>query len=70
MHWICLAIAIAAPLWLGCASVRPWEREVLARAEMAWEPDPLQASLESHIHFSKEAALVGGGSAGGGCGCN
>jgi Domain of unknown function (DUF4266) len=69
MHWLCLAIVIAAPL-CGCSSVRPWEREELARPEMAWEPDPLEASLESHIHFSKEAALVGGGSGGGGCGCN
>jgi uncharacterized protein DUF4266 len=54
----------------GCASVRPWEREVLARPDMAWDPDPLDAALHQHIEFSKEASLDGGGAGGGGCGCN
>ncbi|MEZ4216902.1 MAG: DUF4266 domain-containing protein [Myxococcota bacterium] len=54
----------------GCVAVQPWEREVLARPDMAWEPDPLEAQLDGHIAFSKEAALVGGGTGGGGCGCN
>jgi Domain of unknown function (DUF4266) len=54
----------------ACASVRPWEREVLSREEMAWDPDPLDASLRSHIFFSKEAAMDGGNAGGGGCGCN
>jgi len=55
---------------LGCESVRPWERELLARPEMAWEPDPLDAALHQHIHFSKEGSLDGGSAGGGGCGCN
>ena len=54
----------------GCTAVKPWEREVLARPEMAWEPDPLEAKREAHIHYSKEASLPGGGGGGGGCGCN
>lgn len=54
----------------GCTPVRPWEREVLARPEMAWDPDPLEAALRSHVFFSKEASLPGGGAGGGGCGCN
>ena len=54
----------------GCASVKPWEREALAREDMAWEPDPLEATIRSHVHFSKEASLGGGGTGGGGCGCN
>lgn len=61
-----LAMA-AAP---GCAQLRPWERDVLAREDMAWEPDPMAATLRSHIYFSKEASLHGGGAGGGGCGCN
>lgn len=55
---------------VGCASVQPWEREILARPDMAWEPDALEDQLDSHIAFSKEGALVGGGTGGGGCGCN
>ena len=54
----------------GCQAVAPWEREVLAKDEMSWTSDPLGQTLEQQIHFSKEAASVGLGSAGGGCGCN
>ena len=50
--------------------VRPWERDLLARQDMAWDPDKLQALRRSHIHFSKEASLLGGSAGGGGCGCN
>jgi hypothetical protein len=54
----------------GCAAVKPWERESLARRDMAWDPDPLEAQLQAHIHFAKEASLAGSGAGGGGCGCN
>ncbi len=61
-----LTLAVAA----GCTGVRPWERDVLARSDMQWEPDPLETELRGHIAFSREGALVGGGAGGGGCGCN
>lgn len=54
----------------GCAKVSPWERDLLARRDMAWEPDSLEAKRESHIYFSKEASMPGGSGGGGGCGCN
>jgi hypothetical protein len=54
----------------ACAGVRPWERDQLARPEMAWDPDPLEAAHRSHIHHSKEASLAVGEAGGGGCGCN
>jgi hypothetical protein len=54
----------------GCAAVKPWEREILARPDMALASDPLRAQLQNHIHFSKEGALPVGGGGGGGCGCN
>jgi hypothetical protein len=54
----------------GCARVSPWERDLLARRDMAWEPDSLEAKRESHIYFSKEASMPGGSGGGGGCGCN
>lgn len=50
--------------------VKPWERAVLSRADMAWVPDPLEGSRRNHTFFSKEASMPGGGAAGGGCGCN
>ena len=54
----------------ACTGVRPWERDTLARQDMQWQPDPLEAEMRAHIAFSKEGALVGGGTGGGGCGCN
>lgn len=60
---------------LGCSAtvfqpVRAWERDVLARPDMAWDPDPLEAAHRTHVFFSKEGALAGGSAGGGGCGCN
>ena len=54
----------------GCVSVQAWERDVLARSDMAFDPDELEAAIRNHVHFSKEAALKGGSAGGGGCGCN
>ena len=59
--------ALAAP---GCETVEPWQRGTLAREDMAWQPDPMDATLKDHIYFSKEASSGGGQAAGGGCGCN
>jgi hypothetical protein len=66
------SLLLVLPLYAatGCAAVKPWERDVLARPDMAWEPDALEAKRSSHIHYSKEASLPGGGAGGGGCGCN
>lgn len=66
---VALAGCLAA-VALGCAPVQPWERDVLARPDMAWEPNPTRATLDAHIFFSKEASLEGGSAGGGGCGCN
>jgi hypothetical protein len=56
----------------GCSSmgVEPWERDVLAREEMQLVTDPVEAGLDDHIYFSKEASSGGRGFGGGGCGCN
>jgi hypothetical protein len=37
---------------------------------MRWDPDPLQAAMDQHAHFSKEGTAGEIGAAGGGCGCN
>jgi len=54
----------------GCAGVQPWERDVLARPEMSLDDAPLDAAIDDHIYFSKEASSGGRGFGGGGCGCN
>jgi len=56
----------------GCSSmgIEPWERDVLAKEEMQLVTDPVEAGLDDHIYFSKEASSGGRGFGGGGCGCN
>jgi len=56
----------------GCSSlgVEPWERDLLAKDEMALTSSPIDSALDDHIYFSKEASSGGKGFGGGGCGCN
>jgi hypothetical protein len=56
----------------GCSSlgVRPWQRDVLAREDMQLDANPLDAAIDDHMYFSKEASSGGRSFAGGGCGCN
>jgi len=63
---------LATVLVAGCTSmgVEPWERDVLAKDEMQLTVDPVEAAIDDHIYFSKEASSGGRGFGGGGCGCN
>jgi hypothetical protein len=63
----CLALALAAS---GCTTVKPYERELLAKRIMTFGPDPYEDVLDLHMLEAREAAAGGYGSAGGGCGCN
>ena len=68
-----LLILLSAMLLVtACSSmgVEPWERDVLAKEEMQLVTNPLEAGLDDHIYFSKEASSGGRGFGGGGCGCN
>jgi hypothetical protein len=65
-----LLVALGAVVLSGCAQLKPWERDVLAKKEMALDPDGLRSALQQHIYFSKEASSGGYGTGGGGCGCN
>ena len=65
-----LAGLILAVALCGCETVQPWERGILAKDEMQWQPNVMEAQLRSQIYASKEASSGGSGAAGGGCGCN
>lgn len=56
----------------GCSAlgVKPWQRDILARPAMALNAEPIDAAIDDHIYFSKEAASGGRSFGGGGCGCN
>jgi hypothetical protein len=67
-----LALAALGALASGCSGmgVEPWERDILAKDEMQLTTDPVEAAIDDHIYFSKEASSGGRGFGGGGCGCN
>jgi hypothetical protein len=65
-------LVLAGCALTGCSGlgVQPGDRDVLARADLQLVSDPIEASLDEHIYFSKEASSGGQGFGGGGCGCN
>jgi hypothetical protein len=67
-----ISLMLIAVTAAGCSNlgVKPWERDTLARPEMQLLHDPVEAGLDDHIYFSKEASSGGRGFGGGGCGCN
>jgi len=46
--------------------VQPWERDLLAKDEMALNADAVDIGLDEHIYFSKEGTSGGRSFAGGG----
>ena len=67
--WRWLA-ALALLLAAGCATVQPWDRDLLAQKSMSLNPSPMLQAIDDHIYFSKEGSMGGIGVGGGGCGCN
>jgi hypothetical protein len=64
-----LALLLASLLASGCVTTRAWQREDLARPEMAVDGDDADG-LRAHVLSTREGAVGGGGGGGGGCGCN
>jgi hypothetical protein len=54
----------------GCAVVRPWERQVLAKPVMQIDPDPTSVRLRESLLSYREGSTGALGSKGGGCGCD
>ena len=67
---VVMLLAIAQLSACSSLGVKPWERDVLAKEEMALNAAPLDNRLDDHIYFSKEGSSGGRSFAGGGCGCN
>ncbi len=65
---VLLALVCTLP---ACSTlgVKPWQREILAKKEMALDAN-VDSTIDDHIYFSKEATSGGRGFGGGGCGCN
>jgi hypothetical protein len=67
---LCAMLGVVLISGCGSLGVKPWQRDVLAREEMQLASDPLDAAIDDHMYFSKEASSGGRSFAGGGCGCN
>ncbi len=65
-----LVLSVALCACSAVSPVQPWQRDYLARPEMAWQPDVQLANQRGHVYFSKEASSGGASASGGGCGCN
>jgi hypothetical protein len=67
-----LVLVVGAVQVTGCTSlgVKPWQREVLSRADMRPDGGRLDSAIDDHLYFSKEASSGGRSFGGGGCGCN
>ncbi|MBI3562382.1 MAG: DUF4266 domain-containing protein [Gammaproteobacteria bacterium] len=67
-----LGISILLGTLSACSfqPVQPWEHDLLAQKKMQLQPSAVDAALDEHTYFSKEASRGGAGAGGGGCGCN
>ena len=66
---MCIAAVL---IGTGCSSlgVKPWQRDLLSRGDMQPGGSHLDAAIDDHLYFSKEASSGGRSFGGGGCGCN
>jgi len=60
---------VATVAAVGCSTVKPYERELLAQPGMSLAPTA-DVGAEQHMLESREASAGGFGGGGGGCGCN
>jgi Domain of unknown function (DUF4266) len=63
-------LVILVLLFVGCRTVAPYERETLARPDMALGGEGELGSGEEHARAYCEGSIGGAAIAGGGCGCN
>ncbi|MBI1180788.1 MAG: DUF4266 domain-containing protein [Alphaproteobacteria bacterium] len=64
-----LPLVVLVACAAGYTTVEPWQREVLARPDMASSPHPGVSAMADHAYESREAAGGAAKAGGGGCGC-
>ena len=65
-----IGLILAWLSWIGCARIKPWQREDLARIERQLDRCSASRAYETHMWMVRESAIGGAGKPGGGCGCN
>jgi hypothetical protein len=63
------ALAVLSVLLAACATVRPYERELLTDPAMEFGDDPIALHAD-HVRAYREGAGGESSVGGGGCGCN
>jgi len=62
--------ALIGALAMGCSTVKPQDKELLADPAMNYGAGGEAAVQEEHVLANREGAAGAGRSSGGGCGCN
>ena len=63
-------MGVACCVWVsGCVTVKPTQRQQLAKPEMTPATESEEEVFHSHVEAAREAGFGGHGAAGGGCGC-
>ena len=68
-----VVLVVAATALVGCAPVRPWQRERLASPAMQFQMSPFaDAQRDSVLEITEGSTFssAGPGNAGAGCGCH
>ena len=60
---------LLAALAAGCATVQPWDKELLGRPAMQFSGEHPAQPFIAHALSTNEQAEGGEGGSGGGCGC-
>lgn len=73
LRFVGLPFAVLALVALSACSttqVQAWDKQDLAKPEMALDANRLDMRYSDHIYFSREGTGGGWSIGGGGCGCN
>ncbi len=62
--------ACAAAWSIGCSTVKPQQRAILADPTMQFGAEPHEEDVRRHAIDNREGSMGGSGVSGGGCGCN
>jgi hypothetical protein len=63
-------LLLLSSLTLGCVTVKPQQRAVLADPTMVFGAEPHATAPITHVYQNREGSFGGEGVSGGGCGCN
>jgi hypothetical protein len=65
-----VVLTLAAGAGCGRFAVRAYEKEHLSDRTMRFDVDAQETSMGEHVLGTREGAVGGKGTGGGGCGCN